>query len=636
MKYLSLIKKKLPDEYGVKIEEKKPVIKKEPEEEIENSYRVKNFLDLITPSVVKFNTDHYIFGNTYRCVWAVRDYITSTEEQSILRGLGEKDGITLHIYTRHVTAGEEKKIISEATKKNRMNASNTDDMKRSIEAQSNLQDVATLIAKLHKEKEPLIHTAVFLEMVTDDLSKLKDLQTEVQTELTRSKINYDKLLLRQKDGFVAVNPVGYNVFREQFERVIPASSAANLYPMNYSGKTDSNGFYIGRDKCGSNIILDMNKRTDDKTNSNVLILGNSGQGKSYLLKLLLTNIRMSGKNIIALDPETEYEDLTKNLGGCYLDLTSGKYIINVLEPKLWANDDAVPDEQEENTPKTFTFVSKLSQHISFLKDFFKCYKVNFNDNHLDTLEILIEECYKKYGISNDTDFDKLNSTDYPTLSDLYSIIENEFTKYDHGCKSLFTEEILRELTLGLRSICIGSDSKYFNGHTNITDSKFICFGVKGMLEANESIRNALLFNVLSYMSNELLTKGNTAASIDELYLFLKNLTAIEYIRNFSKRVRKRDSAVLLASQNLEDFDLDGIREYTKPLFAIPTFTFLFNAGNTDSKFYMEQLQLEQSEYDLIRYPARGSCLFKCGNERFNLQVDVPEYKAALFGNAGGK
>ena len=38
--------------------------------------------------------------------------------------------------------------------------------------------------------------------------------------------------------------------------------------------------------------------------------------------------------------------------------------------------------------------------------------------------------------------------------------------------------------------------------------------------------------ILSYsMSNELLTIGNTAASIDELYLFLTNLTAIEYIRN---------------------------------------------------------------------------------------------------------
>jgi len=74
--------------------------------------------------------------------------------------------------------------------------------------------------------------------------------------------------------------------------------------------------------------------------------------------------------------------------------------------------------------------------------------------------------------------------------------------------------------------------------------------------------------------------GNTAATIDELYLFLTNPIAIEYIRNCMKRVRKKNSAVLLASQNLEDFNIDGVREFTKPLFSIPTHAFLFNAGFT--------------------------------------------------------
>ena len=102
------------------------------------------------------------------------------------------------------------------------------------------------------------------------------------------------------------------------------------------------------------------------------------------------------------------------------------------------------------------------------------------------------------------------------------------------------------------------------------------------------------------MSDVLLTQGNTAASLDEFYLFLSNLTAVEYVRNFMKRVRKKDSAVIIASQNLEDFNLDGVKEYTKPLFSIPTHQFLFNAGSIDSKFYTDTLQLEDSEYNLIR------------------------------------
>ena len=66
--------------------------------------RVQGFLDMIAPSVIQFNTDHFICGNTYRCVWALREYPTSTEEQAILKHLGEKDGVTLRIYTHWLSA----------------------------------------------------------------------------------------------------------------------------------------------------------------------------------------------------------------------------------------------------------------------------------------------------------------------------------------------------------------------------------------------------------------------------------------------------------------------------------------------------------------------------------------------------
>ena len=126
------------------------------------------------------------------------------------------------------------------------------------------------------------------------------------------------------------------------------------------------------------------------------------------------------------------------------------------------------------------------------------------------------------------------------------------------------------------------------------------------------------------------------ATLDELQVWLSNKVPIEYIRNVLKRARKQDSSLVLASQNLEDFMLPGVAELTKPLFAIPTHQYLFNAGSIDKRLYMDSLQLEESEYELIRYPQRGVCLYKCGNERYLLEVKAPEYKAALFGTAGGK
>ena len=348
---------------------------------------------------------------------------------------------------------------------------------------------------------------------------------------------------------------------------------------------------------------------------------------SYLLKLILCSFLESGKNVICLDPEHEYVDLCNNLGGCFIDLMSGEYIINPLEPKSW--DTGVEDDGD--APVAFRQRTKLSQHISFLKDFFRCYK-DFDDRHIDMLGRL----YEKWGITDSTNFSHMKPEDYPVLSDLYELVKNEYEHYDACSRPLYTAELLQETLLGLHSMCVGAESKFFNGHTNISSSRFVVFGVKGLLQASKNVKNALLFNVLSFLSDRLLTEGNAAASIDELYLFLTNLTAIEYIRNFMKRVRKKDSAVILASQNLEDFALPGVAELTKPLFSIPTHAFLFNAGNIDARFYMDTLQLEQSEYDLIRYPQRGVCLYKCGNERYNLAVHAPEYKETLFGSAGGR
>ena len=589
----------------------------------------KEYFDRIAPAVVRFYTDHYICGNFYKSCWAVTEYPPTTEETAILAHLADRNGVTLRIYNRLVNSMEQRKIVQQAMRKNHM-MTTTNDVSESVKAQDNINDVVELLSELRRNKEPLLHTAVFIELRATTEDKLRELQADIQMELTRSKISVDRLLLRQKEGFLAVLPCGNNVFASQFERVLPASSVANLYPLNYSGKTDQHGFYIGRDKYGSNVLVDFDKRTEDKTNSNVLILGNSGQGKSHLLKLLLCNHREAGKSVLVLDPESEYQELCANLGGTYIDMMSGEYMINPLEPKAWGE-----AEKNIDAPEVFRKVTRLSQHISYLKDFFRAYK-DFTDAEIDTIEIMLMKLYGRFGMDDGTNFDQFTAEDYPTMSDLYELIEKEFMAFDSEKKHLYTEEMLQNICLGLNSMCKGAEAKYFDGHTNIRDAEFICFGVKGLMDTNKRLKDTLLFNILSYMSNQLLGKGNTVAAVDELYLFLTNMTAIEYIRNGMKRVRKKESSFILASQNIEDFLLPEIKEFTKPLFSIPSHHFLFNAGQINPQEYMDALQLEESEFSLIRYPERGTCLYRCGNERYLLQVIAPSYKVALFGAAGGR
>ena len=604
--------------------------KKPPTPEQIAAEEAKSFFDCICPSTVKFFPHHYIVGDSYRCVWAIKEYPPSTEEQAILSHLADHSGVTLRIYNRVVDHREHDQIINHANRKNRLKLGDSN-ITEAVQAEQNLLDVTALLNELKHEREPLLHCAVFLELKAKSPEGLQSLKTDLTMEITQAKLSVDMLTLRQKEGFLSVMPFGRNQFGTQFERVLPASSVSNMYPFNFSGKTDPHGFYIGRDRFGTNIIVDLDRRADDKTTGSALILGNSGMGKSYLLKLLVTNLRESGKSIIGLDAEGEMQTLAQNNGGCYLDFLDGKYMINLLEPKAWASEPV----EDPDAPEAFRRSGRISQHIAFLKDWFRSYK-DFSDMEVDTIEIMLSRLYENFHLTESTDFSKLKPTDYPIMEDLFELCMEEYRNYDPSGKPLYTEDILQRICLGLNSVCVGAESRFFNGHTNIEDNKFLIFGVKGIMDLNKKLRCAIEFNILSYMTHQLLSVGNAVATLDELYLFLDSPTTIEYIRNAMKRVRKMDSALVLASQNIEDFLIPSIREFTKPLFSIPTHQFLFNPGMVNDKEYIDALQVGQAEYDLIRSSMRGICLYRCGNERYLLQVLAPDHKKVLFGTEGGR
>ncbi len=592
----------------------------------------KSFFDMICPGSVQYHNDYYTVGDSFRSVWAIKEYPPETDEQALLSRLGNHTGVTLRCYHRHVEDQEQRQIVDRAKRRNMLKQGSSN-LSENIEASENLQDIMKMLGDMHRQGQSLVHCAVFLELRAKTLDGLKELQGDMDLELTRSKIVVDHLWLRQKEGFLSVLPFGFNQFGTQFERVLPSGSVANLYPYNYAGKTDPQGFYIGRDRYGTNIVVDIDRITDDKTCPSVLILGNPGQGKSHLVKYLLVNLREAGKPVICLDAESEYSDLCRKLNGCILDLMSGEYCINPLEPKAWTTE---PVEERENAPLAFKRATRLSQHIAFLRDFFASYK-DFTCAQLDVIEILLSKLYDRFGITDRSDLDQIQHTRFPIMEDLYNIGVETLTNFDpsrHG--ELYTEDTLREVCLGLHSMCVGSASCYFNGHTNITSSDFLVFGVQGIMDTNKRLRDTILFNIISYMSNELLVRGNSVAAVDELYLFLNNPTIVEYIRNMMKRARKRDSLLILSSQNVEDFLLPSVQTMTKPLFSTPSHRFLFHPGACSETDYMAALQINASEFALIKDPERRKCLYCCGNERYFLEVITPDYKMELFGKAGGR
>lgn len=211
--------------------------KKELSEEQLEIIDTKDFFDRIAPGIMRFYTDHYICGNFYKSCWAVTEYPPSTEETAILAHLADRNGVTLRIYNRLVTSMEQRKIVQQAMRKNHM-MTTTNDVNESIKAQNNIDDVVELLSELRRNKEPLLHTAVFIELKASTEDKLKELQADIQMELTRSKISVDRLLLRQKRGSclfilraITCLQVNLNVFFLQVLWLIFIPSTIRARPM---------------------------------------------------------------------------------------------------------------------------------------------------------------------------------------------------------------------------------------------------------------------------------------------------------------------------------------------------------------------------------------------------------------------
>ncbi|MBQ3286097.1 MAG: type VI secretion protein [Ruminococcus sp.] len=609
--------------------------------EINEEY-YKGFVDVVCPSVAVFKQpNYYVIGNTFRSVIALREYQTLTDQRAILKEFGEKEGVTLHIYARRLNSVETNKVIDNSEINSKSKIIGAKKLREQVDGVEDIDDIKKYITNKRSSNQSLFAVAVFIETSAKSLDDLKSLNDTIAQTLTSLRLVCDKLHFQQRDGFTSVMPWGKKAFKRIFDRFMPSISAANLFPFSYSGKTDPRGFILGKDVNGGYILTDFDRRDFDKTNGHISVFGNSGEGKSWIIKLFICIFRQKKKSLYSLDVDSEFNDVTDNLGGTNVDMMSGKYIINVLQPKLLKDIEEDASDYDTFTPSAVQKNTQLAQHIAFLRDFFSVYKPELTSLQLDILEIMLVRTYEKFNITNDSNLLKLSAEDFPILSDLYKVVEEELNEYaDKALKNpremLYSKENLRDLALSINSICVGNDSLYFNGYTNIPNAEHINFDINEMLNTNENLKNAMYLNIFSFMQHKYFTQGNTVVICDEIHEIIKSMIVVSYIRSFVKRGRKRDSNILTSSQNIEDLMLPGIVELTTPLFSIPTHRFLFFPGTVDIEKYKRITNITDSEYSLISTPHRGFCLYSCGEERYHLHVIAPEHKAELFGTAGGR
>ena len=333
-----------------------------------------------------------------------------------------------------------------------------------------------------------------------------------------------------------------------------------------------------------------------------------------------------------MDPENEYSDVTRGLGGVVIDCASGHHKINIFEVRRIKLED---DEEDTDLPEIASNSPMFLQHLSWLKDEFRIMMPEIPDTTLRALMILVQGMYASVGIDQQTDFSRLRHEDYPTFSTLYGFVQKQMEKSDYP---MLTKEMIAEVLLYITDPTYGELSSIFNGTTiiDVTGNPLICFSMGALLEGSEQRLQAVENNLNTYIwSIVLQRKFQVLLSFDELYLYLEQPLMAKYISYFARRSRKYNACIGVATQQLGDCLDESVRKYSSPIINMSSFKFLFYSGQVDLQGMQEALKLTDGEAACISVSNKRHCLLKAGNGKYYMEIGTLPFEAALFGDKGG-
>lgn len=590
---------------------------------------------MLLPYRQVFNTRYCEQNDFLRKTVAIRNYPAEFNRDCVLRQLGCLENTSVMIDLKPIKKYDVKALVDKQSLNSKAKGRSRKASEQT-EAGKEQDQIREAYEAILENNERMFDVTILIEVYASNKEQLERRMERLKNLLLIYGITKDDLIYQQREGFLSMLPFGKNEIA--LSRQMPSSTFAALYPFTSSKKVDDQGLLIGRTASRGPVIWDPFQRDDAITSGNFLVIGNPGQGKSYLVKKIAAQLIAKGVSVYMLDPENECGDLFRGMGCSNIECGIGGYIINPLEVRMIARRDDVPSD--EFTPQAFKESVALKQHLSWLREFLLVLFPSITDRELDILSILLREHYVQYGIDDSFDPRTALAEDYPTFGTLFEYIQSEQQVFDNSKHPEFDAEDLRSIMLKLREVYDGSMAAIFNGITNVPNNQVINFQLQTLLQGSQNRMAAVMFNIMTWVMNKLVAdpKQKQAFLVDELYLLIdrKNPILLLYLRNYAKRDRKYEGILGLITQNLGEFDDPEVVHITSALLQLPPHKFIFHLGDVDPMVMHRLLGLEESEAAAIKYSRKRHCLLKAGSDKYYMEVGTLPYEAALFGTAGGR
>ncbi len=444
-----------------------------------------------------------------------------------------------------------------------------------------LEDALGLQEELAKGIERFFQFGFYITVSDVDVPKLQQTVKELQSTLSSLLLTGKPSTLQMEDGYKSTLPIGQD--RLYITRNMDTSSLATTFPFTSAVLTQNKGVMYGvNQQNGSLIIFDR----FSLENANEVVLGKSGAGKSYTIKLEIARQYMLGAEVIVIDPEGEYQTLTPALGGEVVDFSASSAIkINPFD---------LSDVYEEGE-------NELGLKILSLHGLLKIIMGELDAEHDAILDRALIETYRQKGITPDPSTQKKQP---PLMEDLYKVLL--------GMES----EPAKELAYRMEKFIKGSAAGIFNNQSNfdITNSLTV-FSIRNLEEA---LRPVAMHVVLDFVWTRVKkTLRKRILILDEGWYMMKYEDSASFVYSIAKRARKYYLGLTTATQDVEDFLKTN---YGKAVLTNSSIQILLKQGTAEVDMIAETFYLSEGEKALLLSADVGEGLFFAGQNHVAMKV----------------
>lgn len=454
-----------------------------------------------------------------------------------------------------------------------------------------LEDALGLQEELAKGIERFFQFSFYVTVSDENVTKLQQAVKELQTSLSSLLLTGKIATLQMEEGFKSTLPLGQD--RLYITRNMDTTSLAATFPFTSSVLTQNKGVMYGvNQQNGSLIIFDR----FSLENANEVVLGKSGAGKSYLIKLEIARQFMLGTEVIIIDPEGEYETLIPALGGEIVDFSSQSPI------KINPFDLAEVYEEGEN---------QLGLKILSLHGLLKIIMGQLDAEHDAILDRALIETYRQKGITPDPATQKKPP---PLMEDLYKTLL--------GMES----QPAQELAFRLEKFIKGSAAGIFNNQSNFDlKNSLTVFSIRNL---EENLRPVAMHVILDFVWTRVKkTLKKRVLVLDEAWYMMKYEDSASFVYSIAKRSRKYYLGLTTATQDVEDFLKT---EYGKAVLTNSSIQVLLKQGTAEVDIIADTFYLSEGEKALLLSADVGEGLFFAGQNHVAIKVLAAPFEHELI------